>query len=249
MTAATNIFRRGAVYYLRRRIRWRSGTIQSMSISLKTRSRPVARKLAIELSATCERLRSDFDAAMPEHCLSQNERARIFNRQLTIERDQLHALHLDMIFNGDARRGQDFQDSLDVMETVSSHWATMRLRSADRITRDGGLERYIAINFPGLSEADQWGLGMSLGDSEIVEYYVEEGAEEALQLIGAEATDRSRAAAIMEIMAAKSVAARWVREEFAQFEKKHSVVDPRPDPSAAIWPEFEHIEREPLFSY
>lgn len=247
MTSTTNIFRRGAVYYLRRRIRWRSGAIHSISVSLKTRSLPVARTLAIELSATCERMRSDFDATMPQHSLSQAERARIFNRQLTIERDQLHALHVDMISNGDARRGQDFHDSLDVMETVSSHWATMRLPSADRITRDGGLERYIAINFPGLSEADQWELGMSLGGSEIIEYYLEEGAEAALQLIGADATDRSRAAAIMEIMAAKSVAARWVREELAYFEKKHSVVDPPPDPSAASWPEFEHIEREPLF--
>lgn len=247
MTSTTNIFRRGAVYYLRRRIRWRSGAFQSISVSLKTRSLPVARKLAIELSATCERLRSDFDATMPQHSLSQAERARIFNRQLTIERDQLHALHVDMISNGDARRGQDFHDSLDVMETVSSHWATMRLPSADRITRDGGLERYIAINFPGLSEADQWELGMSLGDSEIIEHYLEEGAEAALQLIGAEATDRARAAAIMEIMAAKSVAARRVREEIAHFDKRHSLLDPPSDPSVASWPEFDHIERDPLF--
>ena len=147
MAVATNLFRRGAVYYFRRRLRWRSGSIQDICLSRRTRCLNIARERAIHLSAACERLRSRLDAAAMGQSPSNGQLREVFNRQLAAERDALHALRYSMareMRDGD----RDFRDSLDIMEPVERLWSTGCLPTTERIEEAGGLEAFLSRASP-----------------------------------------------------------------------------------------------------
>lgn len=97
MRTDSQLFRRGAVYYFRRSIRWADGATYRISISLLTRRFAVARSYAPRLANRCETLRAQLEAGSTAPPLTFEQRRAIFRQQLLAERDRLEALHLDII--------------------------------------------------------------------------------------------------------------------------------------------------------
>ncbi|GLV26938.1 hypothetical protein TomTYG45_33630 [Sphingobium sp. TomTYG45] len=89
MGAVTNIFRRGAIYYFRRQLRWSDGAICAICLSLRTARLAHARHVATLLSAMCERAGADRNGTMAGISVSHRQRNQLFQQQLQAERDML----------------------------------------------------------------------------------------------------------------------------------------------------------------
>ena len=211
MGGVTNLFRRGAVYYYRRTMRWRTGERQCICLSLRTRRLGVARHRATLLAAYCERLHARLGGLMTDKLLSSAQRHEIFNRQLIAERDRLDALHVGVVLAGGPSPGSYFDDKLGVMEQVCSEWIINGPPPPGSIEAMGGLDAYVAETFPGLDEDDQWELSTSLGQDDIVEHWLNLGAEAALLRVNAACTPLNKTAALKALFAAKLEAVRAAR--------------------------------------
>ncbi|EQB11558.1 tyrosine-type recombinase/integrase [Novosphingobium lindaniclasticum] len=95
MHTCSQLFRRGAVYYYRRQVRWSDGRKYRIALSLLTRRLEVARSRAAHLSSAADFLQRGLDRADPPLAFAQ--RCEIFRRRLLAERDHLEALHHEIV--------------------------------------------------------------------------------------------------------------------------------------------------------
>src|SRR5258706_1197579 len=151
MGAVTNVFRRGAVYYFRRRLRWPEGDFFVICVSLRTRRLDEARRRATYLAACCEKLRTRLVMLMRRQTLTPAQKQEIFYRQLWLERDALDALHGAVIalpydgFQLPLYRTA-FWSQVEAMEHVCREWIA---HGWPDLAEFPDLESYVEAIFPG----------------------------------------------------------------------------------------------------
>lgn len=198
MSAITNIFRRGAVYHYRRRVRWPDGARSSICMSLRTRRLSVARQRAARLADRCETLRRELAMQQTAVTLTDPQRREIFARQLAMERDSLEALHCAVLRmpNDDVlpqRHSEELPLHLEAMERVCEEWIRC---GCPKPSEFGDLEEYVEAVFrPELDELERIYLLGGLGSLEFLWDRVNAGVASALRGIGAFPTESNRVAA------------------------------------------------------
>ncbi|HEX7852426.1 MAG TPA: tyrosine-type recombinase/integrase [Sphingobium sp.] len=122
MSAVTNIFRRGAIYYWRKRLRWPDDAILAISMSLRTARLRVARYRATRLAAFVERTLGEEAGMAIQPGLSVQRRDAFIKRQALTELARLVALdHQVTRFEASPEGGvnEDFDEILVNMIRMS----------------------------------------------------------------------------------------------------------------------------------
>ncbi|MEO1969453.1 MAG: site-specific integrase [Sphingomonadaceae bacterium] len=216
MTAITNLFRRGAVYYYRRNIHWPDGISQRICLSLKTRRLSVARQRGARLADRCETFRRVFAMDHDNCSLSMAQRRKIFERQLVVERDALELLHcaVQRLSNNDVLPQR-------YSELMPDHLAAISQISED-IVRSGcpdpteyeSVEDYLHTLSPALDELERIYVLGGIGSLERLHESARQGGEDALSAIGATPSEENEDLAIRALFRAKLQAAREFRKDY-----------------------------------
>lgn len=216
MGAATNLFRRGAIYYYRRRIRWSDSEFTTLCLSLGTRRLEEARWRTTRLAACCDTLRARLMTLRDRELLTQTQRAEILHRQLRFERDRLAALHgtvlsIDNCDIKPQRYSEIFLHMhLPLIERVSNEWVAY---GHPRPGQFKNLAEYIEAELsPDLDELERIWLEASLGSIEIMGEILDRGARTALHGVGAPCTAANIGEALSLSYGAKAQGVRSFRE-------------------------------------
>lgn len=240
MNAVTNIFRRGAIYYFRRQLRWPDGTRCAIAISLRTAQLARARHLAALLGAFCEKASADRDFCMAGISVSRHQRSLLFHRQLMAERDMLCEWRSAILLSHEDGSAAEYGDPpslcmeyfLGIMDVVLDTWIHDGL--TDLRHRDT-LEHYFADRFaPHLDTIACLALQADLQSPEVVLWILNDCAAQALEAAGAPNTDCNRIIILQDLLAAKQAA---LHEELARLTSPDLPAPFSPAPRVDYWPD------------
>lgn len=211
MSAVTNIFRRGAIYYFRRRLRWPDGAVCAICLSLRTARLAQARHVATLLSATCERAGADRNGTMAGISVSHRQRDQLFQRQLQAERDMLCEWRTAILLSHEDGTALEQGDPpsycldyfLEIMDAILAVWIENGLMD---LRKHATLHRYFAMRFGAQLDAEACAaLEAELHSPDILLWVLNDCAAQALSTVGAPDTPLNRALILQDLWTAKQI--------------------------------------------
>lgn len=168
MCGIQNVTRKHGTYYYRRLVRLAGDKPFRLRFSLRTTSRRRAGLLAPALTLIAERLAMTMMANVAADCLTAEQRAEIYRRQMLAERDRLEAMHASLhIVPRD--------DHAEVDKALSLRLGASELAASDGVTK-GTVDDFLVAH---VDADDDDAPIMVLAWSDIARSIADEGAEAA----------------------------------------------------------------------
>lgn len=168
MCGIQNVTRKHGTYYYRRLVRLAGNKPFRLRFSLRTTSRRRAGLLAPALTLIAERLAMTMMANIAADCLTAEQRAEIFRRQMLAERDRLEAMHASLHI-------VPRYDHAEVDKALSLRLGASELAASDGVTK-GTVDDFLVAH---VGADDDDAPIMVFAWSDIARSIADEGAEAA----------------------------------------------------------------------